>query len=47
MKRCHGTKRIELEEDLDDFDAEEFYNQICEQCRRRGYVDVAELGFGT
>ena len=47
MKRGHGEKRIELEEDLDDFDAEDIYNQICEQRRRRGYVDYSELGFGT
>ena len=28
---------------LDDFDAEDIYNQICEQRRRRGYVDYSEL----
>ena len=45
MKRCHGTKKIEREEDVDDFDAEDIYNQICEQRRRRGVVDYSELGF--
>ena len=34
-----GEKDIEL----DEFDAEKVYNQILEQKRKRGYVDVSEL----
>ena len=35
-----GEKDIEL----DEFDAEKVYNQILDQKRKRGYVDVSELG---
>ena len=38
-----GEKEEELPDDLDEFDAVDIYNQICEQRRKRGYVDYSEL----
>ena len=35
----------ELPDDLDEFDAVDIYEQICEQRRKRGYVDYSELRF--
>ena len=40
-----GEKEEELPDDLDEFDAVDIYNQICEQRRKRGYVDYSELRF--
>jgi len=40
-----GEKEEELAEDLDEFDAVDIYEQICEQRRKRGYVDYSELEF--
>ena len=40
-----GEKEEELPDDLDEFDAVDIYNQICEQRRKRGYVDYSGLRF--
>ena len=38
-------KKEALPDDLDEFDAVDIYEQICEQRRKRGYVDYSELRF--
>ena len=38
-------KRRRFPDDCDEFDAVDIYNQICEQRRKRGYVDYSELRF--
>ena len=40
-----GEKEEEIPEYLDDFDAEDIWNQIVEMKQKRGYVDYSELVF--
>ena len=44
-KQWLGQKEIDIPEDYDDFDSESIYQQICEQRRKRGYVDYSALVF--
>ena len=40
-----GEKEEALPDDLDKFDVVDIYEQICEQRRKRWYVDYSELRF--